>query len=253
MKDIPNKFDVIILSLVVDPYTHSLTKCCIESYLATADDLINKIYVIETNSKFVGSYNSNKVEVILPHEEFNYNRFYNIGLSKCTAQYVIGPNNDVIVKPGCLQAMLESFNSNPELYSLSPVNREWPRHKQMYLPQTNKLYYGYITNLHLLGCMFAARRKTFDIIGYLDESFYFYYQDDDYSACLRRNNLLHAVHTGAEISHKNGSSSKYSSSKYQYSNKISLQNQQNLFIKKWIYTDPFKTGGFVKFKPYCFC
>lgn len=253
MKDIPNKFDVIILSLVVDPYTHSLTKCCIESYLATSDDLINKIYVVETNLNFIGNYNNEKVEVIKPNEEFNYNKFFNIALSKCTAQYIIGPNNDVIVKPGCLQALLKAFNEDEDLYSLSPVNREWHRHKQMYFPQTNKLYYGYVSNIHVMGCLFSARRKTFDQIGYLDETFYFYYQDDDYAACLRRNKLKHALHTGAEMIHKNGSSSKFYPPKFQYNNKQILLAQQNLFIKKWAQSEPFKSGGFKKFKPYCFC
>lgn len=253
MNTIQNKFDVIILSLVVDPYTHGLTKCCIDSYINTGGDLINKIFVVETNPNFTVGYNNPKVELIKPNEEFNYNKFYNIALDKCNAEYIIGPNNDILIKPNCLQNILTQFQNNPELQSISPVDRTWHRHSQMYLPHNNKLYYGYVVGLHVMGCLFAARKSVFNQLGYLDETFYFYYQDNDYAAALERCKLKHALYTGAEINHKVGSSAKYSSSKYQYQNKQHLQTQQNYFVNKWGRTAPYNVGGYKPFKTYCKC
>ena len=89
MSNLNNKFDVIILSLVADDITFNTTKSCINSYIDTADDLINKIYVVETNSDFNQTYGQPKVELIKPNKQFNYNEFYNIALAKCKAEFVL--------------------------------------------------------------------------------------------------------------------------------------------------------------------
>ena len=60
MKNIPGKVDVIILSLVKDDETFNKTKGCIDSYINTADDIINNIFVVETNTNFDGDYKSAK-------------------------------------------------------------------------------------------------------------------------------------------------------------------------------------------------
>ena len=54
MKNIPGKVDVIILSLVKDDETFNQTKDCIDSYIDTADSIINNIFVVETNTNFDG-------------------------------------------------------------------------------------------------------------------------------------------------------------------------------------------------------
>ena len=172
-----NKFDVIILSLVKDEHTFNTTKRCIESYVDTADELINNIFVVETNYNFDKDYNQRKVKIIKPNERFNYNKFYNIALAQCESEFIIGPNNDLIIQPNCLQTILTEFQTNSDVSSISPIDRNWHRHTPMYFPSENKLYYGYEVSLHVFGCIFACRRKIFEKIGYLDESFYFFYQD----------------------------------------------------------------------------
>jgi chromosome condensin MukBEF MukE localization factor len=118
MNNLINKFDVIILSLAVDEQTFNTTKTCVDSYIHTANDLINKIYVVETNSQFEQNYEQQKVEVIKPNEQFNYNKFYNIALEKCESEFIIGPNNDLIIQPNCLQTILNEFNTNKEVQSI---------------------------------------------------------------------------------------------------------------------------------------
>lgn len=241
-----NKFDVIILSLAVDEDSFQTTKTCVDSYLDTADELINNIYVLETNSNFNKNYNQEKVSVIKPNKPFNYNQFYNIGLNLCKSEYVIGPNNDLIIQPNCLQTLLAEFQSNSQISSISPIDREWHRHTKMYLPTENKLYYGYEVSLHMFGCIFACRRSVFDTIGLLDERFYFFYQDNDYIMSLERCNLLHGVHTGAKVKHQSGHSNKYAEDRLKYTPK-NMHEQGELFMKKWFQEEPFKSGGFKQF------
>jgi hypothetical protein len=248
MSQTNNKFDVIILSLVADDLTYQTTKSCVDSYINTANDLINKIYVVETNVNFNKEYNQQKVEVIIPNERFNYNKFYNIALDKCQSEFVIGPNNDLIIQPNCLQTLLKEFQTNLEISSISPIDREWHRHTKMYLPSDNKLYYGSEVSLHMFGCIFACRRSIFNQIGFLDESFYFFYQDNDYIMSLDRCNLLHGVHTGARVKHQSGHSNKYAEDRLKYTSQ-NMNEQGDLLANKWN-SEPYKSGGYKQFKKY---
>ena len=244
-----NKVDVIILSLVVDGQSFSTTKRCIESYLDTAEQSIDKIYVVESCKQFIGDYKHPKVEVIIPQEEFGYNRFYNIALERCKSEFVMGPNNDLEVHPGCVDTLIHAFNTNPTIQSLCPIDRKWHRHTEMYLPNNNKIYHGYDVSLHMFGGVFCCRRSVFKKIGYLDERLYFFFQDNDYAMCLQRNNLLHGVHTGARISHQSGGSNRIAPEKFQYKPE-NMNKQGDIFANKWFKEEPFASGGFKKFKDY---
>lgn len=248
MSIVNNKFDVIILSLAVDEQTFQTTRSCIDSYINTADDLVNKIYVVETNPNFDLDYKQEKVKLIKPNEHFNYNKFYNIALSECTAQYIIGPNNDLLIQPNCLQTLIKEFQTNQDIHSISPIDREWHRHTPMYLPSENKLYYGYEVSLHMFGCIFACRRSVFERIGFLDEKFYFFYQDNDYAMSLERCDLLHGVHTGARVKHQSGHSNKYAEDRLKYTPK-NMNEQGDLLASKWN-NEPYKSGGYKQFKQY---
>ena len=115
MKNIPGKVDVIILSLVKDDETFNKTKGCIDSYINTADDIINNIFVVETNTNFDGDYNQLKVKIIKPDIKFNYNKFFNIALKECKAEFIIGPNNDLQIHDNCIQNLIEQFKINESI------------------------------------------------------------------------------------------------------------------------------------------
>jgi GT2 family glycosyltransferase len=248
MTNLQNKVDVIILSLVVDEESFNTTKRCIDSYIETANKLINKIFVVETNKNFCFDYNQPKVELIIPGEEFNYNRFYNYALEKCQAEFIVGPNNDLVIQPNCLQTIIGEFNTNPLIDSISPIDREWHRHTKMYLPSESKLYYGYEVSLHMFGCVFCCRRSVFNKIGYLDETFYFFYQDNDYVMSLERCNLKHGVHTGAHVSHKSGNSNHVAADRLKYTPQ-NMHDQGELLKTKWS-SLPFRDNGYKPFKNY---
>jgi GT2 family glycosyltransferase len=249
MKPIDNlpRVDIIILSLVKDTASLNRTQKCIESYLKS--DLVTKVYVVESNREFAGSYADERVELIIPNEDFNYNKFYNIALQKCTSEFVMGPNNDLVVHPNCIEQLVNQFDNNSDLGSLCPVDRKWHRHTKMYLPTDNKIYYGYETSLHMFGCVFMCRRSIFSKIGYLDERFFFFYQDNDYIMSLNRLGILHGVYTGAEISHESGGSNNISKGRCEYTD-YNMSAQGTIFMNKWFNEEPFISGGYVPFKQY---
>tara|TARA_R110000868_G_scaffold133029_3_gene344399 strand:+ start:2367 stop:3113 length:747 start_codon:yes stop_codon:yes gene_type:complete len=244
-----SKFDIIILSLATDDLSFNTTKKCVDSYITTANELVNKIYVVESNKSFDQNYNQPKVEVIIPQEEFCYNKFYNIALEKCKAEFVMGPNNDLIVHAGCLQTLAEEFDTNPEIQSICPIDRNWGKHSKIYFPNDDKLYYGYDVSLHMYGGIFCCRRSVFNTIGFLDERFYFFYQDNDYACCLQRCNLLHGAHTKARVSHQCGGSNRIAPKKFQYLPK-NMNTQGDIFANKWYNEEPFMSGGYKQFKSY---
>jgi hypothetical protein len=248
MTNTNNPVDVIILSLVKDDKSFKVTKDCVDSYLRTAGELINKIYVVETNPDFDRSYGHYKVEVIKPNKEFNYNEFYNIALAKCTGEFVIGPNNDLIIHEGCIQRIVKEFRENPTIHSISPIDRNWHMHTHMYLPNEDKLYYGMNVSLHMFGCIFCCRRSVFEKIGYLDETFYFFYQDNDYVMSLERNGLNHGVLTGARVTHKTGNTNDIADTKFKYLPE-NMHFQGELLHRKWN-AEPFCSGGYKKYKEY---
>lgn len=249
MSNINKKIDVIVLSLVVDEKTRQTTQQCVNSYLETADKLINKIFVVETNINDNTDYKDSRVTVIKPNKQFNYNEFFNIALAKCEAGYIAGPNNDLIIQENCLQCIVKEFETNPNIDSISPIDRQWHRHSKMYLPTENKLYYGSEVSLHMFGCMFVCKRSVFKKIGFLDERFYFFYQDNDYVMSVTRCGLQHGVHTGAKVSHQSGHSNNYAEERLKYTPK-NMDEQGRIFINKWFHTEPFKSGNYQQFRVY---
>ena len=243
-----SKVDVIILSLANDETSFQTTKRCVDSYLSTANDLIKSIFVIESCKTFNKSYGNDKVQVIIPQREFNYNEFYNIGLSHCTAKYVMGPNNDLIIQENCIQNIIKEFETNPNIDSICPIDRDWHRHTKLYLPDDNKLYYGWEVSLHMFGCIFCAKRSVFEKIGYLDEQFFFFYQDNDYVYSLRANNLLQGVLTSARVKHKTGVTSAKGPARCEYTPE-NMNTQGNILGRKWN-SEPFKSGGYIPYKQY---
>jgi len=250
MKNIPGKVDVIILSLVKDDETFNKTKGCIDSYINTADDIINNIFVVETNTNFDGDYNQPKVKIIKPDIKFNYNKFFNIALKECKAEFIIGPNNDLQIHDNCIQNLIKQFKINVNIHSISPIDRNWHRHKKMYLPTDDKLYYGYDVSLHMFGCIFCCRRSVIEKIGYLDERFHFFYQDNDYVMSLERCNLLHGIYTGSHVSHVTGATNKHAADDCKYT-PTNMNTQGNTLMQKWN-SEPFKSGGYKTFKDYTF-
>jgi len=240
--------NIVILSLVTDSDSFETTFNCVESYAKS--ELVTKIIVVESNKSFnnLGFKYNNKVQLIIPQEEFNYNRFLNIGKSNCTSDFIVFSNNDLVVEDDCIQQLYSQLLADDQLMSVCPIDRNWHRHTKTYLPTNNKLYTGYVSALHMFGCCYMLKKTIFDIIGDFDERFFFFYQDDDLATSLKRNNIKHGVLTSAKIKHKISKKPQPDGGeKFRYTNH-NMVSQGDIYMGKWSKEEPFKSGGYSKFK-----
>lgn len=234
--------DVLVLSFAKDDAHFLMTKKCVESYIQSGSSTINNIIIVESNKHFdISRWNkiSNKIKAIIPPYNFNYNQFLNIGLTHCTSDIICISNSDVVVRDDCVDKMIKFFKANPEAASASPVDRSWHQNAYTIFPKDNEIYWGYQTTKYLLGFCLFMRKSIYDIIGFYDERFDFYHQDNDYEMCLRANNLKHAMVTHCHIRH---GENKPDTGVTHNETLRKLRNSEAIFARKW------STSKFKKFK-----
>lgn len=183
---------VLILSNTANIQYYTLLQQCIVS----VGDY--ESVVVETNNKLkdrdIPLTKEFKCRFIFPQEEFNYNKFLNIGLRSINDDKIIISNNDVIFTPGCIQ----EINSKLSVYdSVSPYDFFNPKHINM----LNPFIEGFDVGNHITGCCIGVTRNTLNKIGPFDETFKFWYQDNDYANLLKKHNLKHALLRDAKIKH----------------------------------------------------
>lgn len=179
---------VLILSNTANAEYYNMLENCIDSIGKY------KIIVVETNTKLKDKQIplSSKCKFIFPEEDFNYNRFLNIGISHISDDKFIISNNDVLYHNNCIEVLEKALD---EFDSVSPFDYNNPKHTYGFEA------IGYNIGEQLTGCCIGLTRKTYDTVGKFDEKFSFWYQDNDYADQLRRHNLKHALIKDAKITH----------------------------------------------------
>ncbi len=173
---------VIILSFTKDPSYYTMLKNCIESI----GDY--EIVVVETNSKLKGKDMMLPAKFVFPEEEFNYNKFLNYGFQNLNKkEKVIVSNNDVVYGPGCIDALFKSLDTYD---SVSPVEK-----------YSDKNITGYTVGEHVKGWCIGLNYKVYEQMGGWDESFKFWYQDNDYCNFLQKHSFNHALIGSAVANH----------------------------------------------------
>lgn len=221
--------NAIILTNTKDLSYYEMTNKCIDTLVASSTLHEFKIFVFESNQDAISKgfiYHQPEVEVLIPNEPFNFNRFYNLGLEKCKGEYVWLLNNDLIFDPGSTDKALEAFNIDPELQSVSPWDpRTHSDHKS-----SASLLYGYTIIRYVCGWAILAKKSLFDVIGPYDERFIFWYQDNDYSENLKKHNIKHALVRDAVVNHLDHRSHKTIPKGESRNFK---QGLREIFIEKW--------------------
>lgn len=127
---------------------------------------------------------------------FNYNYAVNQGLKYCYDNFTDNDwfcilNNDVLVTETWLLEIEKAVKADSNLDSICPNINEI----------SNSVNYGYTLGKHLNGCCILSKKSVYDKIGFLDENFVFYFQDDDYLEQLRIHNIKHAKIMSSKIIH----------------------------------------------------
>lgn len=160
----PAVVDVVIISDGKTNAIQLITQNAINTCIVGAQPL--KVNVIVVESQKGVTYKNAKT--IYPDQEFNYNRFGNIGIREGNAHYVMHANNDLVFKNGWLKALISS--NHP---IVSPKNPRDPRQHDI---KENTI--GTKTGRHLSGWCFMMERSLWNKIGGFDEDVNFYCSDD---------------------------------------------------------------------------
>jgi len=199
--------DVVLLTYTKNDYFFDMTNKCINSIINSEKNYSFNIKLIETDKTFKYFYDFDCLNTIVPEEEFNYNKFVNIGLKQCKNEWILVSNNDTEYTEGWLTEMLNQYSKNNSILSMSPYCPTWGKHKNNF-NKGKDVYIGHRASFELAGWSILMNRKVIDRIGYLDEQFDFWYQDNDYGMNLRKYSIKHAlirnaiVHHGVSKSHE---------------------------------------------------
>ena len=196
----PENIDVIILSYAKTPALRAVTEECLRSLLASESDqeIVFNVLVIESQ-KGADPYEGKNVRTIYPVEPFGYHAYMNIGIRQTSAPYVCLCNNDLYFHRGWATSILQSFAKNPELQSTSPFCTR--HHPSMGLAADSGLLLGYEIRREVAGWCLFFRRSMLDTTGLLDETFRFWFADNDYARTLEKHHLPHALVTSSLVDH----------------------------------------------------
>lgn len=160
------------------------------------------------------------------YETFNYNYALNQGVADIMGkhndvEWICILNNDVVCEQDWLIEISKAYAEHPDAMSIAPnVNK-----------RADGVIFGYTLFKHLEGCCFLYRRELTERLGLWDETFDFYYQDDDYLQSLKSKDIKHMRVLSSVVRHLGRQSTDYSLEENLMVTKIAAVR----YIQKWSY------------------
>jgi len=207
-------------SLVKTPPRRSMEVLVIDN--ASADDTVEMV-----EQKFPW------VKLIKSKENLGFAKGNNVVIRQCRGRYIALVNPDVIVFPGCLDALADFLDENPKVGNVGPrvfnpdmtqqsTCRKFPTlwnnlcnathlegifKGRRFFAGEHMFYFAHDRMLPvdvIVGCFSMIRRETFDDVGLLDEGLFMYGDDVDW--CRRAWNAGWQVvfYPGARAIHDRG-------------------------------------------------
>jgi GT2 family glycosyltransferase len=173
------------------------------------------------------------VKLIKSPENLGFSRGNNLAIRQCQGRYIALVNPDVIVLPGCLDALAEFLDQNPKVGDVGPrvLNpdmtlqsscRRFPTLWNNFCSSTglstrfrntrafageHMFYFRHDRTLAvdvIVGCFSMIRRETFDTVGLLDENLFMYGDDMDWCRRCRNAGWQVVFYPGAQAIHDRG-------------------------------------------------
>jgi GT2 family glycosyltransferase len=173
------------------------------------------------------------VKLIKSRENLGFAKGNNVVIRQCKGRYIALVNPDVIVFPGCLDALADFLDENPKVGNVGPrvfnpdmtqqsTCRKFPTlwnnfcnathleslfKSRRFFAGEHMFYFAHDRTLPvdvIVGCFSMIRRETFDDVGLLDEGLFMYGDDVDW--CRRAWNAGWQVvfYPGARAIHDRG-------------------------------------------------
>jgi GT2 family glycosyltransferase len=149
------------------------------------------------------------VQLIKSEQNLGFAKGNNVAIRRCQGRYIALVNPDVVMFPGCLDALADFLDENPKVGNVGPrvlnpdmtlqsTCRKFPSlwnnfcaaaglstafKKSRFLAGEHMLYFPHDRTLNvdvLVGCFSMIRRETFNEVGLLDEELFMYGDDVDW-------------------------------------------------------------------------
>lgn len=168
------------------------------------------------------------IRLIETGANMGFSKGNNVGIHyalKQGADYVWLLNNDTIVDPSCLSAMLKQAEDDPRAGAIGSMlyYMDNPDRLQAWGGGRVNLWSGrprLVTKPepldYISGASLLIRRKVLDTVGMLHEGYFMYWEDVDYGFILRKAGWQLAVAEKARIWHKDSSSTGRNSPRLDY-------------------------------------
>jgi GT2 family glycosyltransferase len=210
---------------------------CLESLAAAPPRRRLEILVVD-NASADGS--AEMIEARFPHvklirsaENLGFAKGNNVAIRQCQGRYIALVNPDVIVFPGCLDALADYLDQNPKVGNVGPRILNPDRTLQSSCRQFPTLWNNFCSATGLatrfknsrffagehmfffahdwtmavdvlVGCFSMIRRETFDAVGLLDEGLFMYGDDVDWCRRCWKAGWQVVFYPGAEAIHDRG-------------------------------------------------
>jgi len=253
----------IVLSVIIVTWNaRDYTLQCLKSLQAQGNALSTEIIIVD-NASSDGTPESVKrafphVRVVQNETNLGFAKANNIGMQLSRGQYICLINSDVNVPPGCLVVMHAYMEKKPEVGVLGPrmrgrdghVGRSYMRFPTLWRMLCNSLAFSSLPNASsafsgtmmtefmnnhtaevdvLNGWFLMVRRKALEEVGLLDERFFMYGEDIDWSYRFHENGWKRVYFAGAEAVHYGGASSANAPTRFY----IEMQKANIQFWKKY--------------------
>lgn len=225
--------DIIILSNCLNHKVFEMNCNCLQSLSESETQIEFNVVIMESSIEFkkqnfqYPKFHNIQLTVHVAPQPFNFSRNFNIGIKKTSNNYIALCNNDIIFKPNWCSEILKFAAETPSALSFCPKNPEsrWTKAKKFHQPTK-----GYNVREEFVGWCYILNRKIFKIIPLLDETFDFYFQDDDFAMTLRKYNINHWMVPSSNVIHLGGETSSITDG-FKYNEKAHIDRTK--FHKKW--------------------
>ena len=196
--------DVVILTNTADNETYEMTQQCISSLRESEENNKFRVILVESNKSSAPLYDTDVY--IHFNDDFNYNKFLNLGFEHCTSDYVCAVNNDTFALKnwyGNIRYHMDVFN----LDSASPWCPQAqtgpnPVAQQMLLNYPpNSVILGYEAMIHIAGWCWIMKKSVLDELLPFPEKLDFWFADNFLGHQLREKGYKHGCVTSSHYIH----------------------------------------------------